>query len=237
MRKLFVGFISLGILFSNLALAGDPDHAQHYGKKKDYSLLSDFKNGGTHHKGEAASRNLASGDTEADIEHYLNMKRRFGVDLGGWLPFGDFNNVATLSPMLGIHFTWEAIAPLGFTLSYRHATSDNKTTPGSSKLSVNQIALGTQASFPMDRFIPFVKVEGALYFNDFHQNGTSNTGDSTMLTTLGISAGLGFDFIVGREVSVGLDAMYHYPLPKNITTSSTFNLGSPFATFAFRLNF
>ncbi|MCB0417829.1 MAG: hypothetical protein H6617_11760 [Bdellovibrionaceae bacterium] len=237
MRKFFVGFISVGLLFSNLALAGDPDHAQHYGKKKDYSLLSDFKNG-ANHKAETAHRSLASGDAEADIEHYLGMKRRFGVDLGGWLPFGDFNNVGTLSPMLGVHFTWEAIAPLGFTLSYRHATSDNKTTPGSSKLSVNQIALGTQASFPMDRFIPFVKVEGALYFNDYHQNGATQTGDSTMLTTLGISAGLGFDFIVGREVSVGLDAMYHYPLPKNVTVAgSNFNLGSPFATFAFRLNF
>lgn len=232
MRNQLIGFITLGLLASSLALAGDTN------KRKDYSLLADFKGGAANQNREATHRNLASGNDEADVEHYLNMKRRFGVDLGGFLPFGNFNDVATLSPMLGIHFTWEAIAPLGFTLSYRHATSDNKTTPGNSKLSVNQLALGTTASFPVDRFIPFVKFEGTLYFNDYHENGKTNTGDSTMLTTLGVSVGLGFDFIVGREVSVGLDAMYHYPLPKNISLAGTnFNLGSPFATFAFRLNF
>lgn len=213
-------------------------------ERKKFSLLADDQGdvsmGGHGGRGGSdAARKLASGDPVADLDHYKNLSRRLGVDIGLFMPFGDFANVAEMTPMMGLHFVWEAIPPFSFTVSYRRASSSNKTTPATGKLTVNQINLGTQASFPINRFIPFVKVEGGFLFVDYRNNADLVTGgDDALLTTVGFSAGIGFDFVVGREVSLGVDAMYHYPIKKPVSvTSGTFNLGSPFATIGFRLNF
>ncbi|MBI4405616.1 MAG: hypothetical protein HY537_15755 [Deltaproteobacteria bacterium] len=188
------------------------------------------------------TRNLASGDIEEDINHYHQLTRRLGVDIGMMLPFGDFSSDFTSCPMLGIHFTWEAIPPFGFTVGMTRASSPQKDNP-SGKLSVTSINIGTQASFPSKRFVPFVKVEGAFYFNDvtFGQAAqrTVTGGNDSTLTTVGLNIGLGGDFIVGREVGLGLEANYHWAVSKQLTTSTgtSFNLGSSFATINMRVNF
>ncbi len=203
------------------------------------SILGDYRTDAENAKRYGLSRNLASGNVDQDLDHYRNLGRRLGIDLGLMIPMGSFTDVAGTSPMLGLHFVWEAIEPFSFTVNYRRASADNKTTPGNGKLSVNYISLGAQASFSQGRFVPFVKLEGGLYFNDLRDNANAITGDDALLTTVGASAGVGFDFIVGREVSIGFDAMYHFAVPRNVTRggAGNFNLGSSFATVGFRLNF
>lgn len=186
-------------------------------------------------------RYLASESKEADLEHYKKTERRFGVDLGMVVPFGDFQKDFSTAPLLGLHFIWGAIEPFNFSVSTYRASVSNKNGPALGKLTVSSIAVGTTASFPFSRFIPFLKLEGAFHFNDvsFDASRTVTAGHDGFMTTVGLNVGVGGDFIVGREVSVGLDATYHYAIPKKVTlsTGSQYDLGSSYASASFRLNF
>lgn len=187
---------------------------------------------------------LSSGDNDDDVDHYHTVGRRMGVDLGMMIPFNDYANDFTYAPMIGFHMQWEAIAPLSVLVEMRRSSSPHKNTPSDAKLSVNTISVGTLANFGVKRFSPFVKLAGALHFNDvsFNDGRKITSGNDFNLTTVGINAGLGVDFIVGREISVGLDITYYYSVPKKLaitdgTNITTFDLGSPYAIIGLRVNF
>lgn len=193
----------------------------------------------------ALPRRLASGDAEEDLNHYKNLGRRLGVDIGMFIPMGDFQKVYETAPAIGVHFVWEAIPPFAFTMGMHHVSAPTKADPGTGKLTVTSIHLGTQISCFWKRFSPFVKLDGAFYFNNasFATTGGAasrviNSGNDTALTTVGLNIGAGSDLIVGREVSLGLDITFHYLVPKKIATSGgAFDLGSSYVTVGLRLNF
>jgi hypothetical protein len=191
---------------------------------------------------EGPARYLASGDEEDDITHYHNLSRRLGIDVGVLVPFGDFQKGFASAAMIGLHLSWEAIPPFGFVVSMDRASAPQKDSANSNgKLTVSSINLGAQASFPYKRFVPFAKLEGAFHFNsvNFNDGRRILSGDDLNLTTVGLNAGLGIDFVVGREVSIGLDITYHYSVPKKLSISdgTTFDLGAPYVTTGFRVNF
>lgn len=190
---------------------------------------------------ERYSRQLASGDNEEDIAHFHNLTRRLGVDLGLMVPFGDFQKDFNLAPMIGLHFQWEAIPPWSFVVSMNRGSSTYKSNPGTGKLAVTSITMGAQASFSSKRFVPFLKFGPAVYFNDvsFDATKTVSGGNDSVVSTFGIELGIGGDFVVGREVSLGITATFHYPVPKKLRLSngSDFNIGSPYANVGLRLNF
>lgn len=187
------------------------------------------------------NRKLASGDNAADLQYYKELDRKLGVNLGMMMPFGDFQADFSTAPALGIHYTWEAMAPFSFSLSTLRASCHHKNGPASGKLTVNSIAFGTIGSFPTGRFIPFVKLEGAFNFTDvsFDANRIFVSGNDTFITTVGVNFGIGWDFVVGRELSLGLDATYHYSVPKKalLSNGDQYDLGSSYATATFRVNF
>jgi len=193
---------------------------------------------------ERHGRFLASESPEDDLTHYHAITRRLGIDLGMMMPFGDYQREFSPAPLIGIHLSWDAIPPLTLNVAMKRASAPQKNDPNSAKLSVNTINIGAAANFPMKRFLPFVKLEGVLLFNDvsFNDGRRITSGNDINLTTIGICAGLGVDFVVGREVSIGLDVNYHYSVPKKLTltdgtNTSTFDLGAPFATVGLRVNF
>lgn len=192
-------------------------------------------------KSEASERFLASGNKEEDLAHYRDLDRRLGVDIGMMMPFGDFQKDFSSAPLIGLHFTWEAIAPLCFSVRTLRSSTSHKNGAEFGKLTVSTIALGAIATFPVARWMPFVRLEGAFNFNDVSFNAARvvTSGNDTFLTSVGVNAGLGWDFIVGRELSFGMDATYHYSVPKKLTLSdgSLYDLGSSFASFSFRVNF
>lgn len=188
------------------------------------------------------NRLLTSGDAEEDLSHFHSISRRMGVDIGMLVPFGDFAKDFGMAPLIGLHLSWEASPPFSFILGFMRSASAQKDVASTAKLAINVINIGAMATFPMKRTLPFVKVEGAFYFNDVSFNdGTRwvTSGDDLILSTVGINAGIGIDFVVGREVSLGLEMTYHYAIPKklNLSNSTTFDLGSPFATAGIRVNF
>lgn len=188
-----------------------------------------------------SSRKLASADPVDDLEHYSKQERRLGVDLGVMVPFGDFQKEFSNAAMIGLHFTWQAIPPFALRVSTNRASAYHKSGAGSGKLTVSSINIGTQASFPIKRVIPFVVFEGSFNFNDvsFDASKVVTAGSDTFITTVGLNAGLGIDFIVGREVSFGFEAIYHYLVPKkiNLSNGSMFDLGSSYASLGFRVSF
>ena len=187
------------------------------------------------------SRKLASGNTAEDLSFYSKLERRLGVDVGVMAPLGDFQKSFTNAPMIGLHFTWEAIAPFALRVSTHRASAYHKSGAASGKLTVSSINIGTQASFPINRFIPFLKFEGSFNFNDVSFDSTKvvTAGSDTFVTTVGLNVGLGMDFIVGREMSFGFEGTYHYLVPKkiNLSDNSMFDLGSSYASVGFRVNF
>lgn len=187
------------------------------------------------------NRNLATADTAADLQYYKDLDRRLGVNLGMMLPMGDFQSDFSSAAALGINYTWAAMPPFSFSLSTLRASCHHKNGPASGKLTVNSFALGAIGSFPTGRFIPFVKLEAALIFNDvsFDASRVFISGNDTFITTVGANFGIGWDFVVGRELSLGLDATYHYAIPKKALLSSgaMYDLGSSYATATFRVNF
>jgi hypothetical protein len=197
--------------------------------------------------GEGARRKLSStSNIEEDIEHFENIDRHIEVSLGMFIPMGDFQNEFNYAPSIALHYVWESISPFAFSVGFERASADHKSNPQLGKLSVNEITVGTRAKFPVGRFVPFVKIEGAFDFNDVSFGGAVGStpryvvaGNDTFLTSVGVNAGIGFDFVVGRELGFGLDATYHYPIPKNISLSdgNTFNLASPWASVSLRLSF
>ena len=186
-------------------------------------------------------RYLASGNKEEDLAYYKNLDRKLGIDLGMMMPFGDFQKDFPSAPLIGLHFNWEAISPFSFSVSTLRASTAHKTGAASGKLTVSSISVGTIANFPIGRWMPFIRLEGSFNFNDVSFDATRvvTSGNDTLLTTVGANLGLGWDFVVGREVSLGIDATYHYSVPKKVTLSNalTYDLGSSFATISFRLNF
>jgi hypothetical protein len=192
-------------------------------------------------QGLSSSRKLASTDPVDDLEHYSKLERRLGVDLGVMVPFGDFQKEFSNAAMIGLHFTWQAIAPFALRVSTNRASAYHKSGAGSGKLTVSSINIGTQASFPMKRVIPFLVFEGSFNFNDVSFDATKvvTAGSDTFITSVGLNAGLGIDFIVGREVSFGFEALYHYLVPKkiNLSNGAMFDLGSGYATLGFRVSF
>lgn len=186
-------------------------------------------------------RSLASGDPDSDLEHYMKLQRRLGVSFGLMLPFGDFGQDFSSTSMLGLHFVWEAIPPFGLRISTQRASSYHKNGPGSGKLTVSQFTIGTQASFPDNRKVPFAILEGTFNFNDvaFGTAPTIQAGSDAIVTTVGLNVGFGMDFVVGRELSLGFEALFHYLLPKrvNLSNGNQYNLGSSYSTIAFRITF
>ncbi len=186
------------------------------------------------------SRQLSSGVSEDDINHYKELSRRMGVDIGIWVPYGDFAKEFASAPMIGIHFTWEAIKPLNFTVATYHASAPRNSGPHLGRLSASSIAMGVNAIIEMGRTIPYFRLEACFDFNDVSLGSVYVTsgGDST-ITTLGANVGFGVDFIVGREVSFGLLAFYHYAVPKKVTLSDTtqFDLGSSYLSTGLRITF
>ena len=190
---------------------------------------------------EAVNQYLATGDADGDLKHYQSLHRHMGVDLGMMVPFGDFQSQFSTSPLIGMHLSWEAIPPVNFLVSFLRSSSGQKDLSSLGKLSVTSINVGAVAVFPIDRVQPFVKLEGSFLFNDvnFNDGRTITSGNDIILTSVGLNLGFGLDFVVGREVSLGLDLTYHYAIPKrlNLSNGSTFDLGSNFATVGLRVNF
>lgn len=191
---------------------------------------------------ESNKRKLASGASAADdLQHYLNLQRRLGVNLGMVTPMGDFQKSFSPAATVGLHFTWEAMAPFSLRVSTNRSSSYHKQGAAFGKLTVSQINVGTQASFPVGRVIPFVKFEGSFNFNDvaFDASKVVEAGSDTFVTTVGLNVGFGFDFVIGREMSFGFDGTYHYLVPKkvNLKDGTMFDLGSGYATLGFRVNF
>lgn len=190
---------------------------------------------------DGAARYLASGDKEEDLQHYKTLDRKLGVDLGILIPQGDFQKEFEMAPAIGLHFLWQAIEPWAFSVSTMRSSTNHKNGPALGKLTVNTISLGAQAAFAMGRTQPFIKMEGVFYFNDvsFDASRVVTSGNDTLLTTVGLSVGLGWDFIVGREIGFGIFANYNYAVPKKVTLANAdqYDLGSSFATAGFRMNF
>lgn len=186
-------------------------------------------------------RYLASDNKEADLDHYKKTERRFGVDLGMMIPMGDFQKDFSTAPLIGLHFIWGAIEPFDFCVSTYRAAASHKNGPALGHLTTSSIAVGTTANFPFTRFVPFLKAEATLNFNDvsFDATRTVTAGNDGFITTVGFNMGVGWDFIVGREMAAGIDATYHYSIPKKITLSNStmYDLGSSYASLALRLNF
>lgn len=188
----------------------------------------------------SSKRFLANSTKEEDLAHYQSLDRRLGVDIGMFIPMGDFQSEFQSAPLIGIHFIWEAIAPWALAISTHRASTTHKSGAAGGKLTVSNIAIGTQATFSNSRFIPYIKMQGSFDFNDvsFGTTKTVTAGNDTFLTTVGLEVGGGWDFIVGREISFGLEAKYHYGVSKKITLSTgEYDLGSSYATAAFRINF
>lgn len=221
------------------------------GKAIDNSLASDvgLENLDTNNegmlRGGTAKRKIANATKEEDMAHYQSLDRRLGVDIGMFIPMGDFANEFQSAPLVGLHFVWEAISPWALAISTHRASTTHKSGAAAGKLTVSNIAIGTQATFSQGRFIPYVKMQGSFDFNDvsFGTNAgvtkTVTAGNDTFLTTVGLEIGGGWDFIVGREISFGLEVKYHYGVSKKVTLSdaSFYDLGSSYATAAFRINF
>lgn len=186
------------------------------------------------------SRQLSSGSSEDDISHYKGLSRRMGIDTAIWIPYGDFAKEFSAAPMIGIHFTWEAIRPLNLVVSTYHASAPRSTGPNQGRVSASSIAMGANALIDLGRTIPYFRLEASFDFNDVSLGNVYVTsgGDST-ITTLGVNAGFGVDFIVGREVSFGLLAFYHYAVPKRVAMSdgSQFDLGSSYLSSGLRITF
>ncbi len=192
-------------------------------------------------KKEEVKRSLTSGNKEEDLAHFKTVDRRLGADLGMMLPFGDFQKDFSTAPLLGLHFVYEAIPPLAFSVRTMRSSATHKSGAAGGKLTVANISVGGIGTFPVGRFLPFVRIEGSFNFNDvsFDASRVIANGNDTFITTVGINAGFGWDFVVGREVSLGLDATYHYSIPKKITftNGTSYDIGSSYATVAFRVNF
>ncbi len=189
---------------------------------------------------DGSRRRLANSTKEEDLAHYQSLDRRLGIDIGMFIPMGDFANDFQSAPLIGLHFIWEAIAPWSFVISTHRASTTHKNGAASGKLTTSNIAIGTQATFTSNRFLPYVKLQGSFDFNDVSFDNTRlvTAGNDTFLTTVGIELGIGWDFIVGREISFGLEGIYHYSVPKKVTTTTAmYDLGSSYATAAFRINF
>jgi hypothetical protein len=186
-------------------------------------------------------RKLASGNISDDLDHYYKMDKRLGVDIGVMNPFGDFQKEFTAGTMIGLHFAWESIAPFALIVDTQRASAFQRNGASSGKLTVSSINVGGQASFPLHRFVPFLRFESSLNFNDvsFDANRIVTSGSDTFITTLGFNFGLGVDCIVGRELSFGFEAVYHYQIPKkvNLSNGTMFDLGSSYANLGFRVNF
>lgn len=188
------------------------------------------------------NRVLATGDDDADITHFTNQATQMGVDVGVMIPFGDYQKLFTTAPMLGVHMLWQAVEPFGLTVSMeRSSAPNNNNNQYGGKLTMNAFNVGAQATLPGQRFAPFIKLESSFQFNsvNFNDGRTIVRGDDDNLTTLGLNLGVGFDLVVGREISVGFIINYHYAIPKMLQLSdgSTFNLGSPFITSGLRVSF
>lgn len=200
----------------------------------------DSLNEDTRRERTGVSRVLASGTPDEDVSFYKSLTRRLGVDVGVMFPSGDFAKEFSSSPLIGMHFMWEAIRPLNLAVSTYHSSAPRLTGPDKGRLSVSSIAVGTNASWEIGRTVSYARLEACFDFNDLSLGATyiSSGGDSTV-TTLGLNFGLGIDFIVGREVSFGLQAFYHYSVPKKVTLSdgTQFDLGSPYAVGGLRINF
>jgi len=186
------------------------------------------------------SRQLSSENKEEDLAHYHHLSRRVGVDVGMFIPMGAFQTTFESAPMFGLHFTWEAIEPFGLSFAMKRASAAHKDGTAAGKLTVSTFNIGGQASFHSGRYVPFIKFDMVLAFNDVSIAATPVTnGNDSMLTSMGASLGIGTDFVIGREVSFGLEASYTYMVPKKVTLTggSTFDLGSSFAMGNLRLNF
>ncbi len=248
MNKFIFGSLTLTSIFFSQGLIADSDNRPVLRKVQPevesldslHPKASPLANNAQHNDNKA-TRRLASGNNAEDLEHYSKLERRLGVDIGLMVPFNDFQKDFSNATMLGLHFTWEAIAPFALRVSTHRASSYHKSGAASGKLTVSAINIGTQASFPIGRFIPFLKFEGSFNFNDvsFDASKIVTAGSDTFVTTLGLNAGIGIDFIVGREVSFGFEGTYHYLIPKkiNLSDSTMFDLGSSYATAGFRVNF
>jgi len=246
-NQVFVGILTLTSLFFSQALRAEHDRPMLRKVQPDSEALDslypkmpgNMQNGQRNETG--PSRKLASGNNAEDLDHYSKLERRLGVDVGLMVPFGDFQKSFSNATMVGLHFTWEAIAPFALRVSTQRASSYHKSGAASGKLSVSSINIGTQASFPVSRFVPFLKFEGSFNFNDVSFDATKivTAGSDTFVTTIGLNVGIGIDFIVGREVSFGFEGTYHYLVPKkiNLSDGSMFDLGSSYATAGFRVNF
>lgn len=186
------------------------------------------------------SRTLSSGMPEEDVTHYKSLNRRLGVDVGVMFPSGDFAKEFSSSPLLGIHFMWEAIWPLNLVVSTYHSSAPRTTGPDKGRLTLSSIAMGANASIEMGRSISYIRLEACFDFNDLSLGSTYiSSGSDSTITTIGANIGFGIDFIVGREVSFGLQAYYHYSVPKKVSLSNNeqFDLGSPYAVGGLRINF
>lgn len=236
-QKTLVSSLILTLLFLSNCVIADSDNTPLMrklpGDQEVYDSL--MKNGS------APSRKLASGNNAEDLTYYTKLERRLGVDVGVMSPFGDFQKEFGNAAMIGLHFTWEAIAPFALRVSTNRASSYHKTGAAAGKLTVSSINIGAQASFPMNRFVPFLKFEGSFNFNDVSFDATKvvTAGSDTFVTTVGLNVGMGMDFIVGREMSFGFEGTYHYLVPKkiNLSNGSMFDLGSSYASVGFRVNF
>lgn len=186
------------------------------------------------------SRSLSSGDPGDDITHYKSLSRRLGVDAGIMVPYGDFAKEFASAPVIGIHFTWEAIRPLNLVVSTYHASAPRIGGPHLGRLTASSISMGTNAIWDLGRAIPFFRLEASFDFNDVSLGNTYVTsGSDSTITTLGANIGGGIDFVVGREVSFGLQVFYHFAVPKKVTLSDStqFDLGSSYAVGGLRINF
>jgi len=234
-KYLILGTLTLNTLFSSSTVMADEGKHQMGDSSYSKKLSSSSENP------TAPSRKLAStASEESDIEHYKKLQRRLGVDIGLMVPMGDFSGSFGSTSLIGLHFTWEAISPFALRVSTHRASGYHKDGAASGKLTVSQINVGAQASFDHGRYLPFLIFEGSFNFNDV-AFGTNNVeaGSDTFVTTVGLNVGGGVDFIVGREMSFGFQATYHYLVPKKVTRTGAamFNLGSSYATLGFRINF
>lgn len=244
MMRLTTGLLTLAllVLYSPPSFARAKKKAAGYRGPVSLEILDDGQKDRSSEQDETIDRTLTSGNVDDDIEHYHGLTRRMGVDLGMVMPFGDFRNEFGSSALIGIHLTWEATEPFSFLFGMMRSAAGQKDNPAAAKLTLTQISLGAMAQFPVKRFNPFVKLEGAFHFNSVVFNNASKlitSGDDLNLTSIGANLGIGCDVIVGREVSLGLDITYHYAVPKKLQLANGdgFDLASPYMTIGLRVNF